>query len=153
MSLRRSAAGLHQAQSIRLAWLVAGLSLIAILPLLMPLPAIGQSSNGVLREVYLNIGGSTVADLTSHPSFPSSPSLETIQPTFEAPAEFNDNYGQRLRALLVAPATGSYTFWIASDDGSVLYLSSTADPAQKVAVATVNAWTSSREWTKEPNQR
>ncbi len=107
----------------------------------------------MLREVYLNIGGSAVSDLLSAPSFPASPTLETIQPTFEAPAEYAENYGQRMRALVVAPATGNYTFWIASDDGSVLYLSTTENPAQKVQIATVNAWTSSREWTKEPNQK
>src|SRR5262245_51477278 len=87
-----------------------------------------QSSNGVLREVYLGIGGNAVSDLTSHPSFPSSPSLETIQPTFEAPTEFAENYGQRMRALLLPPITGNYTFWIATDDGGALFLSTNEDP-------------------------
>src|SRR5262245_54969001 len=71
-------------------------------------------SNGVLREVYFNIGGNAVSDLTSNPSFPDSPGLETIQPTFEAPSEFNDNYGQRMRALLLPPTNGNYVFWIAT---------------------------------------
>ena len=110
-------------------------------------------SNGVLREVYFNIGGNAISDLTSNPSFPASPGLETIQPTFEAPSEFNDNYGQRMQALVVAPTNGNYVFWIASDDNGALYLSTTEDPAQKVQIATVNTWTSSREWTKEPNQQ
>src|SRR5256885_8338054 len=110
-------------------------------------------SNGVLREVYFNIAGNAVSDLTSNPSFPDSPGLETIQPTFEAPSEFNDNYGQRMRALLLPPTNGNYVFWIASDDNGALYLSTTEDPAQKVEIATVNTWTSSREWTKETNQQ
>jgi hypothetical protein len=114
--------------------------------------ALAQSTNGVLREVYLNIGGNAVSDLTSHPSFPSSPSLETLQPIFEAPNEFADNYGQRMRALLIPPQTGAYEFWVASDDGGALFLSTTADPAQRAQIATVNSWTSSREWTKETNQ-
>jgi hypothetical protein len=115
-------------------------------------PAAAQSSNGVLREVYLNIGGNAISDLTSHPSFPDSPSLETIQPIFEAPTEFAESYGQRMRALLVAPQTGRYNFWIASDDNGALFLSTTESPAQKTQIATVNTWTSSRQWTKEPNQ-
>lgn len=110
-------------------------------------------SNGVLREVYFNIPGNAVADLTGHASYPSNPGLETIQPTFEAPVDFNDNYGQRMRAQVVPPLTGNYVFWIAGDDNCALYLSTTADPAQKVQIATVNTWTSSREWTKEPNQQ
>jgi len=77
--------------------------------LLLLLSLRAQSSNGVLREVYLNIGGNAITDLTSHPSFPDSPSLETIQPTFEAPTEFAESYGQRMRALVVAPQTGAYS--------------------------------------------
>lgn len=58
-----------------------------------------------------------------------------------------------MRALVVAPQTGACSFWIACDDNGALYLSTTESPAQKVQIATVNSWTSSREWTKEPNQR
>jgi hypothetical protein len=126
--------------------------MVAVLGLSIPF-AVGQSSNGVLREVYLGIAGGAVSDLTSNPNFPSNPSLETIQPTFEAPTEFAENYGQRMRALLLPPITGNYTFWIASDDNGALYLSTNEDPATKTQIATVNAWTSSREWTKEPNQQ
>jgi len=124
----------------------------AVLGLSVPF-ASGQSSNGILREVYLGIGGNAVSDLTTHPSFPSSPSVETIQPTFEAPTEFAENYGQRMRALLLPPITGNYTFWIATDDGGALYLSTNEDPVTKTQIATVNTWTSSREWTKELNQQ
>ena len=42
---------------------------------------------------------------------------------------------------------------MASDDNGVLYLSSNEDPTKKKQIANVNAWTSSREWTKEPNQQ
>ncbi|MBC8002266.1 MAG: lamin tail domain-containing protein, partial [Opitutaceae bacterium] len=113
----------------------------------------GQTTNGVLREVYLNIGGGAVSDLTNHPSFPDSPSLETIEPIFEAPSGFAENYGQRMRALVVAPLSGNYTFWIATDDGGALFLSTNEDPAQKVQIAAVGSWTASREWTKEPGQQ
>ena len=67
------------------------------------------STNGVLREVYQNIAGGAVSDLTSHPSFPSSPTLETIQPMFEVPTEFDENYGQRMRALLLPPLSAVMT--------------------------------------------
>ncbi len=48
-------------------------------------------SNGVLREVYSNISGALVSDLTSHPSFPGSPSIESITTNFEAPTNVGDN--------------------------------------------------------------
>src|ERR1043165_3019849 len=115
--------------------------------------ATAQSSNGVLREVYSNIGGNAISDLVNSPNYPNNPSFETIQPIFEAPTDVAESYGERMRALILPPITGSYVFWIASDDNGALYLSTTADPAQKVQIATVNSWTSSREWTKEPNQQ
>jgi len=65
------------------------------------------NSNGILREVYYNINGSAVANLTSAPKFPASPDEEFIESAFEAPANFADNYGQRMRALLVPPVTGT----------------------------------------------
>ena len=132
----------------------AALALSFVLPGLDPQFLSAQTvSNGVLREVYQNIAGGTIPDLTNNPSFPSSPTLETIQPIFEAPTEFDENYGQRMRALLLPPLTGNYTFWIASDDNGALFLSTTDNPAQRAQIATVNTWTSSREWTKEPNQQ
>jgi hypothetical protein len=112
-----------------------------------------QTSNGVLREVYLGIAGNAVSDLTSSPNFPNSPSFESIEPIFEAPQNIAEAYGQRMRALVLPPADGSYIFWISSDDGGALYLSTTESPAQKVQIANVNAWTGPREWTKEPNQQ
>src|SRR6185312_2953213 len=120
--------------------------------LLSAVAAFGQSS-GVLREVYYNISGNAVANLTSAPNFPARPDEEFIENAFEAPSNFADNYGQRMRALLVPPVTGSYLFWIASDDNSALYLSTDQDPAHKVQIASVTAWTNSREWSKYSSQK
>lgn len=113
-----------------------------------------QPSNGITREVFANIGGSTVPDLTNNAAFPNSPTAEEVLTnSFDCPVNYLDNYGTRLRALITAPTTGAYTFWIASDDQSVLYLSTDTTPAHKVLIASVNAWTSWKEWTKEANQQ
>ena len=58
-----------------------------------------------------------------------------------------------MRALLVPPVTGNYVFWISSDDNSVLYLSTDADPAHKAQIATVTSWTNSRQWNTYPSQK
>src|SRR5438309_1647913 len=110
-------------------------------------------TSGVLREVYYNISGNAVANLTSAPNFPARPDEEFIESAFEAPSNFADNYGQRMRALVVPPGTGSYVFWISSDDNSALYLSTDEDSAHKIQIASVVSWTGSREWTKEANQK
>jgi hypothetical protein len=49
--------------------------------------------------------------------------------------------------------TGNYVFWIASDDSSELWLSPTANPANRIRIATVNGWTDQDQWNKETNQR
>jgi len=126
---------------------VAGLSL-----LLSVLTATAQTS-GVLREVFYNIGGNAVANLTGSARYPNQPDEEFIESSFEAPTNFADNYGQRMRALITAPVTGSYVFWIASDDNSALYLSTDENPANKVLIASVPQWTSSREWNNLASQR
>ena len=121
--------------------------------ILAPMSGRTQTTNGVLREVFTGIGGGAVSDLTNNPAFPCCPTVESIQPTFEGPSDWADNYGTRMRALVIPPTTGTYVFWIARDDNSVLYLSSTDSPVQKAPIASVNAWTSSRVWTTEPNQQ
>jgi hypothetical protein len=110
-------------------------------------------SNGVLREVYYNIAGGAVADLTNAPSFPNNPDETFIESAFEAPSNFADNYGQRMRALLLPPATGSYVFWIATDDNGALFLSQDANPAHKVLIAYESSWVNPRQWNAHPSQK
>jgi hypothetical protein len=53
-----------------------------------------------------------------------------------------NNYGQRVRGFVVPRTNGNYTFWIASDDTSVLLLSTNENPAGKAVIAYVSSWTS-----------
>ncbi|MCX6903379.1 MAG: PA14 domain-containing protein, partial [Verrucomicrobia bacterium] len=109
---------------------------------------------GVYREVWTGIDGGAVSDLTNNPAFPNSPSLTNVLTDyFDAPHDWADLYGTRLRAFLLPPASGNYTFWVASDDNSVLFLSTDETPANKMQIAYVATWTGWREWTKEANQK
>ena len=109
---------------------------------------------GITREVFANIGGTAVSDLTSNPAYPDSPTTaEVLTNSFDCPVDTLDNYGQRLRALITAPTTGSYTFWIASDDNGQLWLSTDSTPANRRMIASVNTWTSWKQWNKEANQQ
>jgi autotransporter-associated beta strand protein len=64
-----------------------------------------------------------------------------------------DNYSRRLTGLITAPTSGSYTFWIASDDASRLYLSTDATAANKTQIATLTSWTSFQNWTANASQQ
>jgi hypothetical protein len=46
-----------------------------------------------------------------------------------------ENYSMRISGVLVPPVTGNYVFYISSDDNGRLFLSSDANPANKVEIA------------------
>ncbi len=111
-------------------------------------------AGSILREVFQGISGGAISDLTNNPAYPLHPSLTNfVSDFFEAPTDVDDNYGQRMHGYVIAPLTGNYTFWIASDDNGSLYLSTDESPTHAVLIASVPEWTSSREWTKYPAQQ
>ncbi len=110
--------------------------------------------NGVLREVWLNISGTAVADLTNNAAFPASPDFDDVITTgFEAPTDVYEYYGQRLQALLLPPTTGDYYFFIASDDNSQLFLSTGDSPADRRLIARVDGWTNPRKYHASTTQK
>ncbi len=103
---------------------------------------------GIYREMFTGINGGQVSDLTNSVYFPNGATSSNLLTTlFEAPVDVADSYGQRLRAILVAPFTGNYTFYICSDDQSVLYLSQNESPASKQLIAVEPQWSGSRQFT------
>ena len=113
----------------------------------------GITQTGIFQEVYSNLTGSAIANLTNVAAFPNSPSFTNVLSAFETAANSADNYGQRLRALIVAPTNGLYVFWVASDDYSVLYVSPDESPANKAQIAFLNGSTTSRNWTANASQQ
>ncbi|WP_035601007.1 Calx-beta domain-containing protein [Haloferula sp. BvORR071] len=67
-----------------------------------------------------------------------TPIYSGLLTTFTTPIDVADNYSRRLTGQIVAPVTGQYRFWIASDDASRLYLSTTSSSANKVQIATMS---------------
>jgi DNA-binding beta-propeller fold protein YncE/mono/diheme cytochrome c family protein len=115
------------------------------------LPPIAPGS--ITREYWTGISGSAVSALTSSPNFPDRPNAVTYTNLFEAPTDFAESYGTRMHGYLIPPVSGSYTFWIASDDNSELWLSPNHIPANRQLIASVPVWTSPRQWTKYASQR
>ncbi len=107
----------------------------------------------VKREFWSGIGGNAVSDLTSHASFPGSPTAVSYETHFEAPTGIADSYGQRLSGYLRAPDSGNYTFWISSDDHGEIWLSTDTNPANKTRIAYHTGATGFREWERFPTQR
>jgi|GEM_PF-953589 len=107
-----------------------------------------------LREYWSNAGGGSIADLTSNPNYPNSPTSTEYVTSLDTPANAAENYGQRIRGYIFPPVSGAYTFWIASDDNSDLYLSTSANPANATRIAYVEAgYTNLYEFTKFASQK
>ena len=112
----------------------------------------GDATGFILREWWTGISGNPVGNLTSDINYPNNPNGRALITSLEGPIDWADNYGTRIRGYLYPPADGNYTFCIASDDYSQLWLSTDTDPCHAVQIAYVSGWTSSREWTKYPSQ-
>jgi hypothetical protein len=93
------------------------------------------------------------SNLTSYQFYPDWPNIREEITSFEGPVDWADNYGTRIHGFLTPAETGSYTFWIASDDNSELWLSSDANPANQQKIAGVPGLTDSRQWDKYSEQR
>jgi len=93
--------------------------------------------------------------LVSLPDYPYRPSGRDIRALFEAPSNWGDYHLTRMRGYLHPPVTGEYTFWIASDNSSELWLSPGQDPAKirRIAFVAQGTWVDSREWSRYASQR
>lgn len=111
------------------------------------------AAGSILREYWTGIPGTTISDLINSPNYPDAPSGTTYPTSIRGPVNFANNYGTRMRGYIIAPSTGAYTFNATSDDASVFYLSANADPALKVPICSVPAWTNDTEYTKYPGQQ
>ncbi len=112
-----------------------------------------EPAGSVLYEYWGGIEGDAVANLKSDPRYPGQPDGRQQLSSFEAPVDWAETYGARLRGYLTAPNTGSYVFWISSDDNSELWLSTDDSPTHARTIAYVSAWTASRVWDLYSSQK
>jgi hypothetical protein len=106
----------------------------------------------VYRTFYEDISGNSVRTLTSASKFPNSPDYEKALDELSDDS-YGENYGSTVRAYLIPPYDGTYTFWIASDNTSELWLSSSGTPALMIKRAFVNGYTQPKEWDKYSTQQ
>ena len=111
--------------------------------------ASGQGTGTIMREVWSDIGGTAVSDLTGNALYPDNPTFGDELTLFETPTDFADNFGSRVYGWLHPATSGDYTFWIATDDDSDLYLSTDDDPANAVVICGVDGWCPARAFDGE----
>ena len=112
----------------------------------------GYTPGKIVRTYFENIGsGTLVSNLTGNAKFPNNPDSQEFLTAFDGGAH-GDNFGSTVRGYVIPPTTGSYTFWIASDDSSELRISTNATPASAVVKGTVSGYTDQYQWTKFSSQ-
>ena len=106
----------------------------------------------IVRTFFDGISGTAVTDLTSSPSFPDAPSSETFLTSLDA-TTYRTNFGDTLRAFVIPPVSGDYTFWLSSSDASELWLGTGPEQASASIVATVTDGTGRYQWDTSPGQQ
>ncbi|VGO12595.1 hypothetical protein PDESU_01148 [Pontiella desulfatans] len=89
----------------------------------------GEGTGQINREVWHNISGYSVSDLTSSSNYPASPDETGFISRLDAPRDVGNNYGQRIFGFLHPPTNGNYTFWVSSSARSEFWLSTDETPA------------------------
>jgi len=107
----------------------------------------------IAYQKWSNIVGNDVSALTSNTNYPDIPSSSVLLTSMEAPLNSSENFGARLAGYICAPLTGSFTFCIASDESSELWLSTNDNTANKIKIASVTGYTNSRQWDKYVTQK
>jgi len=115
--------------------------------------AVTGGSGTILREFWNSVSGTTTSSLTSSPNYPNNPTGSEQLTSLEGPTNAADNYGARIRGYIHPPISGTYTFWLASDDAGDLLLSTNDNPANATRIAFVDGWTNPREWSKSASQQ
>ncbi len=113
----------------------------------------GKGAGNVLCERWRNVPGTDVKQLQAHWAFPRKPDSVLRLKSLEIPDNWGDNYGARVRSNLHPPATGDYTFRIASDDSSRLLLSADEDPARARVIAEVAGNSPRRKWSNQKGRK
>lgn len=136
---------------------------IALLVMTVALPAMVQAGGKglVVYEIWQNMRNTVTGDPTvfqplyESPNYPFSPNLRYEVASFAGMRDWADHYDVRLYGYLSIPTTGSYYFYICSDDQSQLFLSTEGWPDTKVKVAEVATYcaNSPPSWTEFPAQK
>lgn len=82
-----------------------------------------------------------------------SPSYDGHIATATTAQDVGDNYSRRVSGWVVAPQTGEYTFWVASDDQSRLFVGTGAESFTGLQRAAVNGWTGYQNFDANTSQR
>ncbi|MEM1122136.1 MAG: PKD domain-containing protein, partial [Bacteroidota bacterium] len=103
----------------------------------------------ITRDIWNGAGRNTLNDIPVN----TTPNQSGTLSNFEVRPFTSADNAQRVRGFICPPVTGIYTFWVASDEDSQLWLSTNADPNNKRLVANLNGSTRANQWNKYASQQ
>jgi len=89
----------------------------------------------------------------SNEKFFQTPDVQELVLGLETSQDDADSFGRRLRGTLLAPITGSYTFWVSGDDGVELWLSTDQSKFNRRKIAWHHGASGPQEWERFATQR
>ena len=107
----------------------------------------------IFREYWLKVPGSKMPDLKNHAAYPDRPSGRDFLTKLEAPAQFAEEFGARIRGYVHPPISGMYTFWVCSDDNAEVWLSSDETPATRRKICSLDGAAKPGDWEYQPTTR
>lgn len=141
-AIRARSKDLEDADHLQIAWALDG-EAAAILPTEVISDAAGTP--GTLTHHRFDVVPTT--DRSGEPS-----SVSRIEASEKA-ADAGDDTANAISGYVVIPETGTYRFWISSDDEGALRLSTNGNPASATRVAWLTNWTEAGNWTASPTQQ
>jgi uncharacterized protein (DUF1800 family) len=109
-----------------------------------------NTTNPIVREYWSGVSGTAVSDIPTSTSPTDSGTLASL----EAPTNFGDDYGARIRGYVTAPVTGNYYFWIAGNNAAELWISNDTEPVNAIKRASIAAGSATpRNWTVSGSQK
>lgn len=134
--------------------LFSGRGVAGVLAVLIVWLAFGADAQGLRRDFWNQLPGSTISALTSHAAYPENPDGFEIVGGFEYGPDTGDNYGGRFSGFIIPPETGDYIFFLSGDDSCELRLGPAGtEIVEDTLIAFIDGWTGFRQWDKFPSQQ
>jgi len=117
--------------------------------MVLPSNASCTAEGRITRDIWTANGQSSINDIPSNTTPNENSTLNNFEVT---PFTAADN-AQRIRGFICPPQTGIYTFWIASDEDSQLWLSTNSNAKNRRLIANVTGDTRQNQWNKYASQQ
>ncbi|MBK8698600.1 MAG: hypothetical protein IPN29_03305 [Saprospiraceae bacterium] len=103
-------------------------------------------------QVYRGLYDDEINELVTWPDFPNHPYDTKTLYSSKSEVNFDNAMGAMMRGFIYVPQSDSVTFNLTGNEQARFYLSTNADPANKVLRAYLNAYTNAEEYTKYSTQ-